>query len=172
MGLFHRYQSAIHGNYRKAYLRSGLLTGALLTLYVLARLLVGSAVQSPVSYISDAVMLILVVLFTAYYRNSLPDKKITLKEAMLFGMGTAVVGSVIYGVALWVIGLAIPQQAAIFTTTLTGQETLPGDPQIHYWAAWWGIVGGVSLMVVGTFGSFLASIFFRNEKSEIKHKKS
>ena len=172
MSIFHRYQSTIHGNYRKAYLRSGLLTGALLVLYVLARLLMGSAVQSPVSYISDAVMLILVALFTAFYRNSLPEKKITLKEAMLFGMGTAVVGAVVYGVALWVIGITFPQQAAIFTTTMTGQETLPGDPQIRYWAAWWGIVGGVSLMVVGAFGSFLASIFFRNEKSEIKHKKS
>ena len=149
-----------------------MLTGALLTLYVLARLLMGSPAQSPVSYISDAVMLVLVSLFTAYYRNSLPGKKVTLKEAMLFGMGTAVVGSVVYGVALWVIGLVFPQQAAVFTTTMTGQETLPGDPQIHYWAAWWGIVGGVSLMVVGTFGSFLASIFLRNEKSEIKHKKS
>lgn len=162
----------MHGNYRRGYLRAGLLTGLLLTLYVMARLLMKSPVQSPVSYVSDAVMLVLVVLCTAYYRNSLPEKKITLKEAMLFGMGTAVVGSVIYGLALWVIGLVFPQQAAIFTTSMTGQETLAGDPQINYWAAWWGIVGGVSLMVVGAFGAFLASIFFRNEKSEIKHKKS
>ena len=172
MAIFHRYQSTIHGDYRRAYLRGGLLIGALLALYVLARLLMGSPVQSPTSYISDAVMLVLVVLLTAFYRNSLPEKKITLKEAMLFGMGAAAIGAVIYGISLWIAGWAFPQQAAIFTTTMTGQETMPGDPQIRYWAAWWGIVGGISLMVVGAFGAFLASIFFRNEKSEIKHKKS
>lgn len=172
MGIFHRYQSTIHGNYRQAYLRGGLLTGALLVLYLLARLLMGAPVQSPVSYISDAVMLVLVVLFTAYYRNSLPEGKITLKEAMLFGMGTAVVGAAVYGISLWIVGLIFPQQAVIFTGTMAGVEIPQTDSQIQYWAALWGIVGGVSLMIVGAFGAFLASIFFRNEKSEIKHKKS
>ena len=106
MGIFHRYNSTIHGNYRKAYLRSGLITGLLLSAYVLIRLLMGKPLESPTSYVSDAVMLVAVFLFMAFYRNSLPDKKITLKEAMLFGIGTAVVAAFIYGLALWAFGIA------------------------------------------------------------------
>ena len=83
MGIFHRYSSTIHGNYRQAYLRCGLLTGALLAAYLLVRCLMGSPVGSPLSYVSDAVLLVCIFLFSAYYRNSLPDKLVTLKELML-----------------------------------------------------------------------------------------
>lgn len=167
MKVFHRYNSTIHGNYRKAYLRSGLITGLLLSAYVLVRILMRSPLESPMSYVSDAVMLVAVFLFMAFYRNSLPEKKITLKEAMLFGVGTAVVGSLLYGLALWVIGLVYPQQALLFTNTVTGQEITMQDPQLHYWAAWWAIYATVLMALLGSFGAFVAAIFFRNEKAEI-----
>ena len=168
MKVFHRYNSTIHGNYRKAYLRCGLITGVLLAAYVLVRLLMGSPLESPTSYVSDAVILVAVVLFMAFYRNSLPEKKITLKEAMLFGIGLSVVASFIYGVALWAIGFAHPQQAVLFTNTVTAQEITMQDPQLHYWAAWWGIYSFILMALLGSFGAFVAAIFFRNEKSEIK----
>lgn len=171
MGIFHRYNSTIHGNYRKAYLRSGLITGLLLSAYVLIRLLMGKPLESPTSYVSDAVMLVAVFLFMAFYRNSLPDKKITLKEAMLFGIGTAVVAAFIYGLALWAFGLAFQQQTALFSTTMTGNEVTTQDPQLHYWAAWWAIYSFVLMALLGSFGAFVAAIFFRNEKSDIKNRK-
>ena len=171
MGIFHRYNSTIHGNYRKAYLRSGLITGVLLAAYVLIRLLMGKPLESPTSYVSDAVMLVAVFLFMAFYRNSLPDKKITLKEAMLFGIGTAVVAAFIYGLALWAFGLAFQQQTALFSTTMTGNEVTTQDPQLHYWAAWWAIYSFVLMALLGSFGAFVAAIFFRNEKSDIKNRK-
>lgn len=171
MGIFHRYNSTIHGNYRKAYLRSGLITGVLLAAYVLIRLLMGKPLESPTSYVSDAVMLVAVFLFMAFYRNSLPDKKITLKEAMLFGIGTAVVAAFIYGLALWAFGLAFQQQTALFSTTMTGNEVTTQDPQLHYWAAWWAIYSFVMMALLGSFGAFVAAIFFRNEKSDIKNRK-
>ena len=171
MGIFHRYNSTIHGNYRKAYLRSGLITGLLLSAYVLIRLLMGKPLESPTSYVSDAVMLVAVFLFMAFYRNSLPDKKITLKEAMLFGIGTAVVAAFIYGLALWAFGLAFQQQTALFSTTMTGNEVTTQDPQLHYWAAWWAIYSFVLMALLGSFGAFVAAIFFRNEKSDKKKKK-
>ena len=171
MGIFHRYNSTIHGNYRKAYLRSGLITGLLLSAYVLIRLLMGKPLESPTSYVSDAVMLVAVFLFMAFYRNSLPDKKITLKEAMLFGIGTAVVAAFIYGLALWAFGLAFQQQTALFSTTMTGNEVTTQDPQLHYWAAWWAIYSFVMMALLGSFGAFVAAIFFRNEKSDIKNRK-
>ena len=171
MAIFHRYKSEIHGNYRRAYLRGGLATGVLLALYVLVRLLSGSPMESPVSLIVDAILLVVLTLLTAWYRNSLPEKKITLKEAMLFGIGTAAVAGVVYGLLLWAIGLGSQPQTVLFTNTMLGGNSVDlQNPQLHYWAAWWAIVAGVETIVLGAFAAFLAAIFFRNEKSEIKHK--
>lgn len=170
MGIFHRYKSTIHGNYRRAYLRCGLLTGALLAGYALVRLLMGNPIETPASYVSDAILLVAIFLFTAYYRNSLLEKRITLKEAVLFGMGTAVLAALVYGLSLWAMGLTAPQQAVLFTNTMTGNEITMQDPQLHYWAAWWAIVAAVEMAVLGAFGAFVAAIVFRNEKSEVQHK--
>lgn len=172
MKVFHRYKSEIHGPYRRAYLRCGPLTGLLMAAYVLVRLLMGSPMESPASLVVDAILLVLLFLLTAYYRNSLPDKKITLKEAFLFGLGLALCAGLVYALALWAIGTASPEQTALFSTTMTGHEVLPQDPQIHYWAAWWAILAGVETALLGAFSAFLAAVFFRNEKSQIiSHKK-
>ena len=171
MAIFHRYDSTIHGNYRRAYLRSGLLVGALLALSVLVRLLMGRPMESPASLIVDAVLLVAIFLLMAFYRNSLPDKKITLKEAMLFGMGTALIAGVVYGLLLWAIGLSSPAQTVLFTNTMTGSEITAADPQLHYWAAWWAILSGVQAILLGAFGAFLAAVLFRNEKAVV-HKKN
>lgn len=171
MGIFHRYNSQIHGNYRRAYLRSGLLTGALLGMYVLTRLLMGRPMESPLSLVVDAVLLVAMFLLTAWYRNSLPDNRITLKEAMLFGLGTALVAGVLYGLILWAIGLASPGQTVLFTNTMLGENTVDAqNPQLHYWAAWWAILAGMETIILGAFSAFLASILFRNEKAPIKTK--
>lgn len=170
MAVFHRYRSTIHGNYRRAYLRCGLIVGVLLVAYVLVRLLMGNPVESPLSYVSDAILLVCIFLFAAYYRNSLPDKKVTLKELMLFGIGTAAVASLLYGLMLWGVGVAFPQQTVLFTNSMTPNEVTLEDPQLHYWAALWAIVAAVEVLLLGGFGAFLAAILFRNEKSEIKHK--
>jgi len=172
MSIFHRYKSEIHGNYRIAYLRSGMLTGVLLAAYVLVRLLMGNPMESPMSLIVDVVLLVAIILLTAWYRASLPDKKITLKEGMLFGMGTAVVAGIVYGLLLWAIGLTSVTQTVLFTNTMTDNNIAASDPQLHYWAGWWAIVAGVETILLGAFGAFLAAIFFRNEKPEIKNKKS
>lgn len=160
----------MHGNYGRAGLRSGLLTGALMALYVLVRLLMGNPMQSPVSLVIDAILLVAIILLTAYYRNSLPDKRITLKEAMLFGICTAAVAGVVYGLLLWAINASSAEQTMLFTNSMTGSEITTTNPQLHYWAAWWAIVSGVGAIVLGAFGAFIAAVFFRNEKSEIKHK--
>lgn len=171
MSIIHRYNSTIHGNYRRAYLRCGLISGVLLSAFVAVRYLMGKPVESPLSYVSDAILLVLIFLFAAYYRKSLPDGRVTLKELMLFGIGIAVVAAVVYGLALCAWGLAFPRQTVLFTVNMTSQTISDTDPQLHYWAAWWAIVAAVEAMLLGSFGAFLAAIFFRNEKSEIKHNK-
>lgn len=170
MSIFHRYRSTIHGNYRRAYLLGGLATGALLAAYVLSRWLMGSPVESPLSYISDAILLVLVFLLSAYYRRSLPDGRVTLKELMLLGIGISAVAAVVYGLLLWLFGTLCPEQTVLFTTTTAGKEITAQDPQLGYWAAWWAIFAALEVLLLGSFGAFLAAIFFRTEKSEIKHR--
>ena len=168
MSIFHRYSSTIHGNYRRAYLRSGAITGLLLAAYVMVRYLMGNPLESPLSYVSDAILLVAVFLFAAYYRNSLPEGKVTLKELMLFGIGLSAVAAVVYGLVLCAFELIVPDQTLQFTTGMTGKEISPLDPQMHYWAIWWAIMAAVEVLLLGAFGAFLAAILFRNEKSEVK----
>ena len=85
MGIFHRYESEIHGNYRKGYLRFGTITGVVLMLYILVRYLMGKPAESPEAYLTDGIMLVSVFIFTYLYRNAMPEKKATLKELMLLG---------------------------------------------------------------------------------------
>lgn len=167
MAIFHRYNSEIHGNYRRAYLIGGLLTGLLMAAYIVVRLLMRNPVESPFSMVIDVLLLVMLFLLTAYYRNSLPDKRITLKEAMLFGVGLALVAGVVYGLLLWIIGTLAPQQTVLFTQTMVKN---PQQAPASYWAAWWAILSAIEVMLLGAFGAFLAAIFFRNEKAEIKHK--
>ncbi len=169
MKFFHRYNSTIHGNYRKGYLRCGLITGVVLMLYILVRYMMGMPAESPEAYLSDGIMLVAVFLFTLLYRNSLEEKHATLKELMLFGMGTAVVASVLYGLFVWAFCCAAPEQTVLFTQTLSGQEINAGDPQLHYWAGLWGIVSGVKLALLGGFGSFVTSVILRNEKGGVRN---
>ena len=165
-----RYHSAIHGNYRRAYLRCGLLVGVLLFLYILVRHLLGVPAEAPESYATDGILLAAVFLLTLLYRNNLPEKQASLKELMLFGIGTAVIASVLYGLLLWAFGLAVPAQVALFATATTGATPAPDDPQIHYWAAFVAFVAAVKLALIGSFGAFLAAVFFKIETNLIKQK--
>ena len=166
MSIFHRYSSTIHGNYRKAYLRSGLITGVLLAAYLLSRLLMGKPLESPTSYVSDAVMLVAVFLFTMLYRNALPERKATIKELMLFGMGTAVIASLLYGLYIWLSGFSIPGQIELFTNNLMEAEPFADYPA-HYWSALWGLLSAIVMAVLGGFGAFIAALILKNEKGNV-----
>ena len=91
---------------------------------------------------------------------------------MLFGIGTAILAALVYGVVLWIGGILAPQQTVVLTHNMMEKEITTQDPQLHYWALFWALVAVVEMAVLGSFGAFVASIIFRNEKSEIKqHKK-
>ena len=93
----------------------------------------------------------------------------TLKELMLFGFGTAALAALLYGLFLWALGLARPDQAALFATATTGATPTADDPQIHYWAAFVALVATVKLLLIGTFAAFIAAVLFRNEKGKMKN---
>lgn len=171
MAILHRYHSTLHGNYRMAYLRSGLLVGVLLAAYVLIRALLRTPMPNAISLVVDVVLIVVVFLSMAYYRNSLPNKAITLKEGMLFGIGMSAVCGVVYGLLLWLIQLAIPMQTVVFTNTLMPDGIDLGSPNLHYWAAWWALLSGLEVMLVGAFAAFVAAIVFRTEKAEVRTRK-
>jgi hypothetical protein len=167
MKFFHRYKSTIHGNYRRAYLRSGLLTGLMLVLYLLVRWLMGNPAEIPVSYLSDGILLVAVFLFSMLYRNALPNRMVTMKELMLFGIGTALLACAMYGLYIWVLGFAIPEQIELFTGTM--MEDAPyADYPAHYWSALWALVAAVVMAILGGLGAFISALILKNEKPEIK----
>ncbi|MBP3763693.1 MAG: hypothetical protein J6I49_07445 [Bacteroidales bacterium] len=166
---FRRYHSTIHGNYRRAYFRCGLLLGVALMLYILMRMLLGVPAQAPESYATDGILIAGLFLLAFFYRNSLEEKRATLKELMLFGFGTAALAALLYGLFLWALGLARPDQAALFATATTGATPTADDPQIHYWAAFVALVATVKLLLIGTFAAFIAAVLFRNEKGKMKN---
>ena len=169
MRFFHRYKSTIHGNYRKAYLRSGLLTGMMLMLYLVVRWLLKNPAESPVSYLSDGILLLAVFLFTMLYRNALPERKATMKELMLMGMGTAIVACLLYGIYIWLSGFSMPGQIELFTNNLMEDEPFADYPA-HDWSALWGFMSAVVMAVLGGFGAFISALILKNEKPEVKKK--
>ncbi|MBR4773221.1 MAG: hypothetical protein IK010_02180 [Bacteroidales bacterium] len=160
MSIFHRYKSTIHGNYRRAYLRSGLVTGLLLAAgHMALHTHHSSLITDHSTLILNIVLMVAVFLFTAWYRHSLPDQRITLKESMLFGMGLSLVAALLYALLLLILYLLLPSTDLRLPTS---------DYPAHYWAALWAIVAAVGTLLLGSFSAFLAAIFLRNEKSEIK----
>ena len=166
MKFFHRYKSTIHGNYRRAYLRCGLLTGLMLILFLLVRWLMDNPAESPISWLSDGILLVAVFLFTMLYRNTLPERKATLKELMLFGIGNAVVACLLYGIYIWVAGFALPGQIELFTNTLKEPGEFAQYPA-HYWSALWALVSGVIMSILGGFGAFISALILKNEKGDV-----
>ena len=166
----HRYKSTIHGNYRRNYLRCGLFTAIILITYILLRLLFRNPAPSPQSYLSDAILLLSIALCALLYRRSLPHNKVSLKELTLFGFGTALIASILYGIFLCAFQTLIPSQTVLYTQTLSGTHITLHDPQIHYWAAWWAILTTVKMIILGGFGAFLAALLFRTEKGSVVSK--
>lgn len=166
MKFFHRYNSTIHGNYRKAYLRCGLLTGLMLVLFLLVRWLMHNPADNPETYLSDGILLLSVFLFTMLYRNALPERKATMKELMLFGIGTALVASFLYGIFIFVAGFVMPGQIELFTDTMKASGAFSEYPA-HYWSALWGIWTAVKMAVLGGFGAFISALVFKTEKGAV-----
>ncbi|MCQ2262452.1 MAG: DUF4199 domain-containing protein [Bacteroidales bacterium] len=174
-----QYKSTIYGNYRKAYLKCGILTGlasALLMLF-LWMIRVDDSRFEPCGWEIE-LMFAVVIGFECYrYRKSLPGEKVTLKELMLFGLGSGVVGAVIYGVLLVLLcATALPGlkeafvegRIAVMPSIDEGFEAKQAIETVRgYTAADWGFIGGFRAAVMSVLIAFLAAIVLRTEKSEV-----
>lgn len=146
------------------------MTGIMLVLYLLVRWMMNNPAESPISFLSDGILLVAGFLFSMLYRNTLPDRKATLKELMLFGLGTAILACFLYGLFIWVSGFAIPGQIELFTNTMKGSGEFSKFPA-HYWSAFWAFIAAVFMAVLGGFGAFISALILKNEKPVVKTKK-
>lgn len=176
--IFRRYQSTIYGNYRKAYLIDGLLTGVAMSVIMAVRdWLSDVPVGTPDNFISEIVMLLGIAWASYQYRKQLPDQKITLKELMLLGLGIGVVSSIIYGLWTYVNCAVINTDLVAFyqqqrITVMDPAETsaeakIAIESVMKYGAGDWGFIAGFRSAVMSILFAFLVSLALRTEKSPV-----
>ena len=178
---FRRYKSTIYGNYRRAYLVDGTLTGLVLAAAVALRSGLGEAPMStPENYLTELVLAVGIFFSSYLYRKQLPEGKVTLKELMLLGLGIGVVSALIYGLWTWlhcgVIDstlvehynsqrVAVMEDAASSPEAQMAVETVKG-----YTAGDWAFIAGFRTAVMSVIITFFAALVFRTEKGEIRTK--
>jgi hypothetical protein len=176
--IFRRYKSTIYGNYRKSYLIYGMVTGIAMFVILFVRdWMSDSPMSQPENFITELVMGVGIFLFTYRYREQLPDKKVTLKELMLLGLGIGVVGSVIYGLLTWVNCGSINTELVEFYNQERISVMEPAESSAEakaavelvkkYTAGDWAFIGGFRSAVMSIILTFFAALIFRTEKSPV-----
>ena len=176
--IFRRYKSTIYGNYRKSYLIYGMVTGIAMFVILFVRdWMSDSPMSQPENFITELVMGVGIILFTYRYREQLPDKKVTLKELMLLGLGIGVVGSVVYGLLTWVNCRSINTELVEFYNQERISVMEPAESSAEakaavelvkkYTAGDWAFIGGFRSAVMSIILTFFAALIFRTEKSPV-----
>lgn len=176
--VFRRYNSTIYGNYRKAYLIDGLLVGIAMSLIMFMRdFLAATPMATPENYITELVLLVGIFWATYHYREQLDDRKVTLKELMLLGLGIGVVSSLVYGLWTWLncgcintnlVQYYNQQRIAVMDAADTSAEAKIAIDQVsRYTAGDWGFIGGFRSAVMSVIIAFFAALIFRTEKSPV-----
>ena len=110
MGLIRRYESKMHGDYKRAILRYGFFGGLIFCVVLLLRWLLVLPPSQPMSYVENVLQLVLLFVFVYLYKRRLPDRRINFKESYVVALGTAVVSAVIYGMFMYVYASYIDTQ--------------------------------------------------------------
>ncbi len=179
---FRRYNSTIYGNYRKAYLLYGLLTGALMALVATVwNASSDKPLAEPENLVTEAVLLICTMFATYRYRLGLPEGRVTLKELMLLGLGIGVVSAVVYGLwtwfycGVWQTGLVqhyIDSRIAAMQQSSNGTTEQSIALVRAYTAGDWALIGAIRSAVMSIIITFFAALLFRTEKSPVRERKS
>lgn len=176
--VFRQYNSTIYGNYRKAYLIDGALTGAAMALITWLRdLLAAAPMGTPENYISELVLAVGIFWSAYQYRKGLEEGRVTLKELMLLGLGIGVVSALIYGLWVWLeagaINTALVQHyneariAVMEPAESSEKAKLAVELTKRYTAGDWGFIAGFRSAVWSIILAFFAALIFRTEKGEV-----
>ncbi len=180
--IFRRYKSTIYGNYRKAYLLDGLITGFVISLVLFVHdWLAETPMSQPENFITELVMAVGIFWFTYQYRKQLPDQKVTLKELMLLGLGMGVVASVVFGLWTWLycgslntdmVEFYNQQRISVMDPAESSAEAKAAVEMVkRYTAGDWAFIGGFRSAVMCIIITFCAALIFRTEKSPVVEKK-
>ena len=179
--IFRRYKSTIYGNYRKAYIIAGVLTGVAMAIVLLLRdWLSVFPMSSPENYVTEIVLALGIFLTCIIYRNGLPDKKVTLKELLLLGLGIGVVSAIVYGLWLWLnLSVFAPELVEYYNderismmdpAEASAAAKLAVEQVRRYTAGNWAFIGGFRSAVMSIIITFFAAIILRTEKGEVRTK--
>lgn len=180
--IFRRYKSTIYGNYRKAYLIDGLITGIAMSLVLFVRDWLGETpMNQPENFVTEIVMAIGIFWFSYQYRKQLPEQKVTLKELMLLGLGIGVVGSVVFGLWTWLncgvlntdmVDFYNQQRISVMEPADSSAEAKAAIEMVKkYTAGDWAFIGGFRSAVMSIIITFFAALIFRTEKSPVVEKR-
>ncbi len=169
--ILRRYRSEIHGNYRVASLKYGLLTGVLLALYLFVRHLIGMPTALPFDYGNDIVLIVSILLVSCLYRRSLSGGLVTIKELLLLGLGTGVVAAVVYGLSVWLYcGVVYPDMTAAYADRFRTPDTTAEQYAAARNPFWWALFYGfLKTAVTSVIVAFFSAIVFKTEKGELKN---
>ena len=181
--IFRRYKSTIYGNYRKAYLIDGALTGVVMSLLLMLRdVLAKVPMASPENYVTEVVLAVGIFWSSYQYRKQLPEGKVTLKELMLLGIGIGVVSAMVYGLWTWlrcgVLDTTLVehynQQRIIMMDTAdsSADAKLAIEQVRRYGAGDWAFISGFRTAVMSVIITFFSALVFRTEKAPVyQHKR-
>lgn len=167
--IFRRYKSEIHGNYRIAYLKWGLLTGVLLSLYLLARHLLGAPCTSPADLGKDGLLIVAMLVSMYLYRRSLPEKRVTMKELLLLGIGIGLVSAVVYGLFVWLYcGVMYPEMTEVYAEQFKTDEARAEGYLAALNPVMWALMFGfVNTALTSIIVAFFGALIFKTEKAEL-----
>ncbi len=172
-----RYRSVIHGNYRCASIKYGIVMGVGLSCCLVLRYILGHPSNAPISgdenWVVFIALLIMSLVLVFHYRRHLADKKISFKEGFLLTLYSCIVACVIYAVFMYFYAIFIDngidsfQDRTIDTMTravANGNSTNNIHlPEMIYLVFW----GMMANMIMSILVAFITGIICRNERAEI-----
>ena len=90
------------GSYFSGIIKYGLLIGLGLSLFVLIRFVFNKSISSVMSYWEILSLMLLLFLGVWLYRKGLKEKQLSFKESYFVAFGSGIVGSIIYGMFIFV----------------------------------------------------------------------
>lgn len=166
------YQSKMYGNYWSGIVIFGLLIGFGLIIEVLLRSLFTTPISQPVSLIEIITQLVFMFIGVYVFKINLEEKKITFKKSYMLGLGSGIVGSIIYGMFLYVYALYLDkdfsqrcyeiQRNIESNSKLTDQQVM--DMATPSLIAFSGILLS---FVVSILLALIVAILLRNEKGQL-----
>lgn len=178
--IIRRYSSVMHGNYRWAGVKYGVVMAAGLCFSLFLRYILGHPANAPIAKDETWVVFIGLILMSLvlvfHYRRNLTEKKISFKEGFLVSFYACLVACVIYAVFMYGYTLYIDNSALdsfhdrtidVMTRTIAASEHRDIDsvvlPEMPYLVMW----GMVLNMVMSILVAFITGIICRNEKKQL-----